>query len=107
MSFCGKLNPELISQCFRGPASQIGYQRERDVTGELIWKELFKPKFSSFRHGGQHWGEWYRRFRRANEEVESIMRLSTKKFHAFSRFFGSPVVTVGYKANYENQVRHN
>jgi len=35
------------------------------------------------------------------------MRLSTKKFHAFSRFFGSPVVTVGYKANYKNQVRHN
>ena len=78
---CGKLNPELISQCLRGPASQIGYQRERDVTGELIWKEWFKQYFF-FRHGGQHWGEWYRRFRRANEEVESIMRLKTKKFHA-------------------------
>ena len=39
VSFCGKLNPELISQCVRGPASQIGYQRERDVTGEFIWKE--------------------------------------------------------------------
>ena len=39
VSFCGELNPELISKCLRGPASQIGYQRERDVTGELIWKE--------------------------------------------------------------------
>ena len=33
-----KTYPELLSQCFRGPASQIGYRRERDVTGELIWK---------------------------------------------------------------------
>ena len=81
MSFCGKLNPELILQCLRGPASQIGYQRERDVTGGLIWKEYSNKISLFFRHGGQHWGEWYRRFRRANEEVESIMRLTTKKFH--------------------------
>ena len=45
-------------------------------------KSNSNQKFSFFRHGGQHWGEWYRRLRRANEEVESVMRLSTKKFHA-------------------------